>query len=358
VDRVALIMAGGSGERFWPLSRRTRPKQLLRLLDPDKTLLEMAIDRVEPLVGGENVYIATTPHLVEPVLEAIPGLETIHILAEPCKRNTSGCLIWATAHLLATRGTTDQIVAVLSADHSVGDVAAYRRALAVAMDHAAASEDIVVLGIEPTRAETGYGYIELEAHATELQPTPVVSFREKPTAETARAFVESGRFLWNAGTFFWRTSVFLAGLRQAQPEMYAALQEIAAALKSGDETRATQVFERLPSISIDYALMEKAKYLAVVPTACGWDDAGSWEALHRLLVQGGDGVAISGEALQIDSHNTLLLNTTNRLLCALGVDGLAIIQTEDATLVTPLARSQDVRLVVEEIQSRNREDLL
>ncbi|MCO5297681.1 MAG: sugar phosphate nucleotidyltransferase [Fimbriimonadaceae bacterium] len=355
MDTIAFIMAGGVGERFWPLSRARRPKQLLRLGSRDATLLEEAVARIEPLVGRDQIFVATGRLLATPVAEARCVPEG-NVLAEPAKRNTLGCLCWVAANELA-RGREDAAHAVLTADHKIGDPEAFRTSVAAAVETARATGGLVTLGIRPTRPETGYGYIEVD-HGTTL-PTGafrVAQFREKPNAEAAREYVDSGRFLWNSGMFFWTLRGFLAELERAQPEAFATTLRIAERLRAGDASGAESAFEDLPSISIDYALMERAEQVWVHEAGFAWDDLGAWDSLGRSLGSDEGGNTQVGDVLAVDCRNTTLLNEQKgQLLAAIGVEDLAIVCTADAILVVPNKDAQRVREIVERLRAERPE---
>jgi len=290
--RVGVVMAGGSGERFWPISRRLRPKQLLHLTQDQETMLGEAVSRVAPLIAPEDVYVVTGEHLVAAIREAGVGVPDENVIAEPCKRNTAGCLAYAAAHLLAKYGGDgdDLTMAVLTADHIIGDSEAFRATIRIAMDAAESEQALATVGMVPTRPETGYGYIQADAdplpqYAGSVQVYPVAAFHEKPDAARAEAFMQSGHYFWNGGMFFWRLSVFLAALAEASPNIAAAVRAMTDAMRAGDDGRVRQAFEALENISIDYALMERADNVVVARADFDWDDVGSWPALdgrHRL----------------------------------------------------------------------------
>lgn len=363
--RVAVVMAGGSGERFWPLSRRVHPKQLLKLTHPQKSMLAEAVDRVEPLVRKDNVYIATAAHLVESIREGMPQLSHERIHAEPYKRNTAGCLVWIAAQLLAEnpQAAENTTMAVLTADHRIAPEDGFRQTVKTAMDTAEETGSLVTIGIRPDRPETGYGYIEVaETGATEsgkIVVHPVRAFKEKPNRETAEKFVASGRYLWNSGTFFWCLDRFLSELEQAAPDLRQAVDAIAAHLRRGDIDSANQSFAEIRSISIDYALMERAKNVRVVEAAFDWDDVGSWDALDRTLPHDADGNVVSGSTLVIDTRRSIVLNENPALkICLVGVEDLTVVVTEDAIMICPKSRAQDVRQIVEKLRETGDEGRL
>ncbi len=363
VLRVAVIMAGGSGERFWPLSRKDRPKQLLRLADPQKTLLEQSIERIEPIVPRERVFVATARHLRDAVITETRGFPSGNVLCEPCKRNTAGALVYAAACLLSRFGKPERLsMAVLTADHRIADVTRFRQAAAAALTVAENHSSLVVMGIRPTRPETGYGYIEVMEHAEPVWRSPdgvcvmrAAGFREKPDRETAEHFLKTGNFLWNSGMFFWRVDVFLDELRAASPEHADAVSEIAEAIRAGDETSADERFTCLPDISIDYALMEKSNRVAVVQAEFDWDDIGAWDALDRSYPKDAEGNVTVGDPVIVSSRNCIVYNhagAENMAVGLVGCDNLAVIVSADGVLVVPKDRAQEVRKVVAELKRR------
>lgn len=355
VETIAFIMAGGVGERFWPLSRARRPKQLLRLGSRDQTLLEEAVERIEPLVGRENIFVATGRALAAPVAEA-GCVPSSNVLAEPAKRNTLGCLCWVAANELAA-GREDSAQAILTADHKIGDPSAFRTAVAAALATARETGGLVTLGIRPTRPETGYGYIELDATAPlATGARRVATFREKPDADAAREYVDSGRFLWNSGMFFWTLQGFLGELERTQPEAYATTLGMADRLRAGDVEGAAALFEALPAISIDYAVMERAAQVWVHEAGFAWDDLGAWDSLGRSLGTDADGNTAVGDVLAIDCRNTTLVNDQKGpLLAAVGVEDLAVVTTPDAILVVPNKDAQRVREIVDRLKAERPE---
>lgn len=360
MTRYAVIMAGGSGERFWPLSRVKRPKQLLRLASDDATLLEQTISRLKPLIQDEHTIIATAPHLVGPSQDALPNFPAENVRSEPHKRNTAGCLVWVAAQILASNpnARAEVSMAVLAADHRIAPDDGFRATISAALDVAENEGGIVTIGVRPTRPETGYGYIEVNASAPAIGTAqvpihPVGEFREKPDRETAESFLKSGHFLWNSGTFFWTLDTFLNELERAAPELYASVHEIAHYLKSGDQTAAEAAFERLPSISIDYALMEKATKVFVAEAAFEWDDVGSWDALDRSLACDAEANVQRGDTIAVQTQNSIIVNESTQLTtCVLGMDDVIVVVTDDAVMVCPKGRAQDVRKIVDELKSR------
>lgn len=350
MERSALVLAGGSGTRFWPASRRARPKQLLAL-DGERSMLEATVERLAGVVPAGNVWVATTPGLAAAVAERLGGRAAERILVEPAQRNTGPAIAAALAALPAP--ARDGVVAVLPADHRVADVAAFRASLAAALDAAAATDRMVALGVRPRWAETGFGYLELGAPVDGADDLRAVArFREKPDRATAEAFVASGRHLWNAGIFVFRGSTLLAELARHAPALAAGLAAMAR-----EPARRDELYRALPALSIDIAVMEKTDRLAALPLDCGWDDLGSWQALYEVLAGDADGNRARGRLVALDARDNLVF-APEGTVALLGVEGLVVVHTGDAVLVLPRERAQEVRRLVERLEASGRHDLL
>jgi mannose-1-phosphate guanylyltransferase len=357
----AVILAGGSGTRFWPASRRMRPKQLLGVgPDPNTSLLAATVRRLSPICSPERTWIATGEHLVAATREALPQLPPRAFLGEPVARNTAACIGWAA--MTIHRQDPDAVVMVLPSDHHVGNEAEFLRVIAVALG-SATNGPITTVGIRPTRPETGYGYLEVGAEVA-AGVHRVTRFVEKPDAARAAAYLESGRYLWNSGMFFFRAATLLDAIAQHLPALAAGLREIDAAVgRDPDPTKTLrEVFASLPSVSIDHGVMEHQSLLHVVPGAFDWSDLGSWESAWELGQKDAAGNVLVGRATVLDGHNNLVqdLRTDGRrrVVVAVGVQDLCIVDTEDALLILPRDRAQDVRLAVEHLRAGGDDDLL
>ena len=343
----AVIMAGGAGTRFWPASRSLRPKQLLPLAGSGESLLAATVDRLAPLVSRDRVLVVTGERIGQATRDALPGVKPEHILFEPAARNTAPCVAWASA--VIEKMDPDAIVMVLPSDHYITDEPAFRGVLETAVAAAAAGR-LTTIGIVPTRAETGYGYIEvggeLGGGAKE-----VVRFVEKPNRERAEQFLAGGKHLWNAGMFFFRASHMMKLFAEHQPDIAAGVKAIA-----DDPTKLKSIFPTLNSISVDNAIAEKAGGLAVVPGDFGWNDVGSWESAYELGTKDAAGNVLSEGSLAIDGNRNLV--RSKKFVALVGVDDLVVVETEDALLVMPRSRAQDVKLVVEALKAAKRDSLL
>lgn len=361
--RYAVIMAGGSGERFWPASRRARPKQLLRLTDPDLSMIEEAIERIAPLIPRERILIATSEILQQPIAEALPALPRENILAEPEKRNTAACLALAAAHLEHRHGEEDTVMAVLTADHQIGEPDRFRATVARALDFAAREDALVTIGVVPTRAETGYGYIEVAppapgAPVTKGDPLRVLRFREKPSEPIAREYAKSGHHYWNSGMFFWRVSTLQKGLAHHMADLEIAERAMVDAIGGRGGRSLRDVFLPLADVSIDIGLMERANNVFVVPADFPWDDVGAWDALERTRTPDDAGNVVAGDAVLVDVRDSIVFNEPGgdaMAVAVIGLDGVIVATTPDGILVCPKERAQDVKLAVAELRRRGRE---
>jgi len=345
----ALILAGGSGTRFWPLSRKRRPKQLLAL-EGEQSLLRETVDRLRPLVEPAAVWVCTTRALAEDVRRELPDVPPQQILLEPEGRNTAPAIGWSVRSM--PEEARRDVVVVLPSDHRVGDPAAFRDSLARAARAVQREDRIMTLGVTPRWPETGYGYLELEERAEEEGVRRVRRFVEKPDLAAAERYVASGNHLWNAGIFLFRGTTLLDVLARHQPALHQGLEAIAAAPERVDE-----LYPRLPADSIDYAVMEKLDSIATLPLDCGWSDLGSWAALDEVLARDDQGNTGRGDVLALESAGNLLFSDAGTI-AVLGVSGLVVVRTGDSVLVIPKERSQEVRKLVQELASRGREDLL
>jgi mannose-1-phosphate guanylyltransferase len=367
-------MAGGSGERFWPLSRQNHPKQLLRLTRPDQTMLEEAVWRLAPIIPPEDIYVVTGRHLVESIREARVGVPDKNVIAEPCKRNTTGCLAYAAAHILATyTEPNDDLsradvqsrlsMAVVTADPAILDAEAFRETIAAALSAAEQHDALGVIGIVPSRPDTGYGYISvsgapLSGSATGVAVYPVAHFHEKPSREKAEEFIESGRCFWNSGMFFWSLSTFMRELETAQPAVARAVIAMAEAMRLGEHDEVTRIFEGMENISIDYALMERARNVVMARAGFSWDDVGAWPALERTQPRDENGNVIVGNPVAVGCSNCIVYDATDPAkhdvaVAVVGTEDLVVVVTDDAVLVIPKERAQDVRYAVAELKRRN-----
>lgn len=352
----ALILAGGRGTRFWPRSRRKHAKQVLQIAG-SQTMIQATAERLAPVVPPERTWILTSRELRDVIVRQLPQVPPHQVLAEPVPRNTAPAIGLA-AHLLASEDP-DAVMGVFPSDHLVAYPRKYLRFVRAAF-RAAAEDKLVVFGIQPRHPETGFGYVELPkgVQAGALEAYPVARFREKPDLATARRFLRAGRFFWNSGMFFWRARVFLDELRRHLPKTATLLSSLPRAGSAQFRRALAQIFPRCESISVDYAVLEKARN--VVGFACddfGWSDVGSWNAVHELWPKDASGNAVRGEALALASRGNYV-DAPGKLVALVGVDGLAIVDTPDALLVVRRSEAQRVSELVKMLEKQNRQDLL
>jgi mannose-1-phosphate guanylyltransferase len=347
--KVAVIMAGGRGTRFWPRSRGKRPKQFLAMVG-EETLLNATVSRLAGSFRDEDVYIVTTEELAEECRRMLPQLPAGNVLVEPEGRNTAPCLALALA--IIEGRTPEGVMVVLSADSWIGDNDKFLEDIDIAVNHAAAKRDLVTFGIRPTYPETGYGYIETEGEGPVLGAT---AFREKPDYEKAVEYLESGRHFWNAGMFVWTLQDLRAELTRHCPEILAPLDAWVA--QGAEASALAQAYGRLPKLSIDYALMEKSDRVAVVPARFRWSDVGSWPAVVEFHESDASGNVVQGDVILLESNNCAVFGG-KRLIAGSGLEDLIIVDETDALLICRKDRAQDVKTIVERLGALGRNDLL
>ncbi|MSP24683.1 MAG: mannose-1-phosphate guanylyltransferase [Myxococcales bacterium] len=353
----AVVLAGGAGTRFWPASRRSHPKQLLSLVGGEM-LLAATVRRIAPIAQGEQLLIATGSQLVDVTLAATPSLTRAQLLVEPMARNTAPCIGWAATTI--ARRDPDAVVVVLPADQFIADEPAFLDTVRVAIDSAARGV-ITTIGIKPTHAETGYGYIE--AVPASGRVWEVARFVEKPGRAQAEAFLAAGTFLWNAGMFVFRARDMLAAIRAHLPALADGLEHLDALAARGDEAAGlAELFATLPSSSIDTAVMEKLATLAVVPGDFGWSDVGSWLTAAELAEKDANGNSAPASAVFVGARDNHVVDlredSAGRVIALVGVSGLVVVETADALLIVRREDSQRVREVVDALILRGRPGLV
>jgi len=375
----AVILAGGRGTRFWPRSRTRTPKQLLNIVG-NQTMLEQTVARLRPLISPERIWSVTNAEQTAALKKQLPSASRKRVLTEPIGRNTAAAIALAAIHIRhAAKG--DALMAVLPADHYIGQPQKYRSILAAALNVAKEPGRMVVLGIPPARPETGFGYVERTAEAFDSSGFPVFAvrrFTEKPALAVAQECVASGNYHWNAGMFFWRVSTFLDNLQRHLPQTHADLEKLAASIGTrAYEKKLRAIYSKLENISVDYAILERATQQSgapqvfVIPAEVGWSDIGSWAAVYELLAASGDvvtGLSVSPSpsssgsifvtpGTAIDSHGNLI-SVPGKFTALVGVDNIVVVETPDALLICPRNRAQDVAKVVKQLEEQKRRDLL
>jgi mannose-1-phosphate guanylyltransferase len=360
----AVIMAGGGGTRLWPLSRRERPKQALRL-SGDRTLFQLAIDRLLPILPVRNIVVATVASQAEMLREQAPDVPPENFILEPDPRGTASVI--GLAAITLRRRSEDGIMACLTADHFIASVERFRLVLQAAREVAERGL-LVTLGIKPTYPSTGYGYIERGEPLEQARGVPVyrlAAFREKPALEVAQAYLATEKYSWNSGMFIWKIDRILEEMRRQMPELAAGLTVVEGALGSSGEAAVLEgVWQTLTPQTLDYGIMEHAERAALIPAEdLGWYDIGSWERLLEALPLDALGnLVLGGKTIQEDTSNSLIYQDPGgekaRLIAALGLNELVIVDTPDVLLVCAKERSEDVRKLVERLGSEGLDEYL
>lgn len=356
----AVIMAGGVGTRFWPQSRRNLPKQFLRMTG-DQTLIQQAATRCQPAIPNDRLWVVTgAAHAVETARQ-LPEIPASQILVEPCGRNTAPCIGLAAIHLLAV--DPDAVMLVMPADHVIQPTEKFQRAVSQAATLIESDPNSLVLfGVEPTYPATGFGYIQRgERVETEFCPTyQVRSFQEKPNLLTASRFMATSQYYWNCGIFVWRAQTILDALKEFSPEIAERLERIQAGIVSGNWEKSLETeFPQMPSISIDYAVLEKASgRVAVLEAPFEWDDVGSWHALPRLFAADGDHNTIDGLCCAVDTEGCIIRSSDSHLVAAIGLKDVIIVHTPTATLVADKRDEGALKKLIAELEKRKLTDYL
>ena len=348
-----VILAGGSGTRFWPYSRSSRPKQLLNIVG-EKSMLQMTVDRLKKVKKITDVYIITRKDLHAQIIKEIDGVDPENVIVEPSGKNTAPAIGMMAA--LFGLNNPDEIMGVFPADHLIVGHRNFEKAINTADFIARKDENLVTIGIKPTFASTAYGYIQYDENSEidHFDAYHVKAFAEKPHAKLAKRFLRSGDFLWNAGMFFWRVSTFMDSLSEYLPELHDSLTKIAPKLSSGESI--DHLWDLIEPESIDYGLLEKASNIYVVSGEFQWNDIGSWNALYDILSTSKDGNIIKGNGEIINGKNNLI-HSNGRLTAIVGADDLVVVNTDDATLVVPNDKVEDVKELIEVLKANGKGNL-
>ncbi len=351
-------MAGGTGKRFWPWSRGKNPKQFLNIFS-EKSLLEETLDRLPSLVNNEDIYIITTSSQKKKMVNLIKNIPEENIIAEPIGRDTAACI--GLGAILMKEKDPDEVQIVLPSDHIINDVENFREVICKAAKLAKKKNCLVTIGIKPSYPNIGYGYIQYNIDKKEdlgEDIYKVKTFAEKPNIETARRFLDSGDFLWNSGMFIWKVSTILNEIEKSLPELYEGLIEIEKNINEKNiYSLIRKVYGRLRSISIDYGIMEKAKDVYVIKADFGWSDIGSWSEVYRLGKKDENMNVISGNVVLRESHGNLI-NSKKKLLTAIGINDMIIIDTNDVLLICPKEKAQHVKELVDYLKRKDMKEFL
>jgi len=355
---IAVIMAGGSGTRFWPRSTKKEPKQFLPLAG-ERSLLAETAKRIEPLIPPERVLVVTGADFVEQTRREIPGIPPENVIGEPLGRNTAPCVALAAA-VVGARWGDDTVMLVLPADHHIAGPERFLQFLEVGGAYCCGEKALLTFGIEPVRPETGYGYLEIGRAAAEIDGISVrqvIRFVEKPDRPTAEGYLAAGNYLWNSGMFLWRADAIREALETHMPESRGPMERFAGADPSRLSQTLAEEYPHMPAQSIDYAVMEKAENVVAIATDFPWSDVGSWDALDDLLEPDGESNRVVGHHLGVDSRGCIVF-APKRLVATIGVENLIVVETDDAVLVCPRDRAQDVKRVVERLREEGGESFL
>jgi len=350
-------MAGGVGSRFWPYSRNHRPKQFLDFFGTGRSLLQQTIDRFRPIVPIENVLIVTNVMYRDFILEQIPDLKSEQILCEPARRNTAPCIAYAVAHISARTCSANIVVA--ASDHLIMQEDEFRRVISTGLDFVEKHDVLLTLGMRPTRPETGYGYIQMDNEKERIELAglnvcPVKTFTEKPNAELAKVFLDSGEFLWNSGIFMWNLQTIRHAFRTHQPDIAAVFRRGEHMMGTPEENAFIQeVFPTLPSISVDYGIMEKADNVYVMEASFGWSDLGTWGSLYSLSPKDeNDNVSLKSEALFYNAHGNVVTLESGKLAVIQGLDNYIVAEADGVLLICKQKDEQSIRQMVTDAEMK------
>ena len=351
-------MAGGVGTRFWPRSRVKRPKQLLNIVD-DQTMIQATIARLDNLIPYEQTYIVTTKPQKEEIFNQLPFLKSKNLIIEPKGKNTAPCI--GLAAIILKQQNPEAVMAVLPADHRIQNETHFRKVLAAAEILAARNDCLVTLGINPTYPSTGYGYIQINEKKDEvsgLEAYKVKTFAEKPDQKTAERFLKSGDFFWNSGMFIWKIETILSEIEKSLPDLYDGLMEIEKSLGTKNEKEVIQkVYCQIKSISIDYGVMEQSTNVFVLKGEFEWNDVGSWEEVYKISSKDSKKNVLFGNHLLKESTGCLI-DVPKRFVGAIGIENLIVVETDDALLICPRNKAQEVKELVDTMNQKKMDEYL
>ena len=355
MELFVVIMAGGVGSRFWPRSKQEKPKQLIRIFG-ENTMIQDTVNRVEGLVEPENILIITNQVQKEQILKQLPQLKKENIIAEPFGKNTAACI--GLASILIHNKNKDAVTIILPADHLIQNKREFHKVLKKAAKFAYKSDGLVTIGIQPTRPETGYGYIQISDEEVEKGIYKIQTFAEKPNLLTAKRFLKSGDFVWNSGMFIWKTETILQEIKTYLPELYEGLLNLEKAIGTKSfEKVLTKVYGQLVSISIDYGIMEKSQKVFLTKGNFSWSDVGSWEEVYQLSKKNKNNNAEIGDVYTEDTSGSYVFSP-KKFTAVVGLENIIVINTDDALLICNRDSAQDVKHIVEYLKMENRDELI
>lgn len=356
MKRTALIMAGGRGERFWPKSRKTLPKQFLSLTGDGKTMIQLTVERILPLVEMDDIYIVTNKDYRQLVREQLPEIPERNILCEPVGRNTAPCIGLGTMHI--NQKYDDAVMMVLPSDHLIKQKKLFVDILGQACEIAEEDGNIVTVGITPSYPETGYGYIKFLTEKKKGSAFKVEKFVEKPNMDKAKEYLASGDYLWNSGMFMWKVSTILNKMQTLLPQIYQKLTQIGEAIGTPEEDKVLQeVFPTVESISVDYGILEKTDSIYTLPGDFGWDDVGSWLAVSRVRGTDENNNVLTGNVLAVDTTDCVV-EAQEKLIATVGLKNLVVVDTKDAMLICEKEKANDIKKVLETLRNDDRQEYL
>ena len=354
----AVIMAGGSGTRFWPLSKSKTPKQLLNLTG-DRTLIQKTIHRIKPIIKLKNIFIVTANSQVKKIKEQLAEIHPQNIIDEPFGKNTAPCIGLAAIHI--KKRDPKGVMVVMPADHLIKNEEKFREIISLGARIASEKDCLITIGIKPSYPETGYGYIHAGEEFVKNGKAKIFRvnrFVEKPDIRRARRFVNSGDYFWNGGIFIWKVEAILEMIKRFLPDLYGGLAEIEKVLGTDREKKVIKnVYSRVESISIDYGIMERAKNTAVIPCDIEWNDVGTWMALYDILEKDKFNNAVVGKHVGIDTDGCVI-HSPKKIVATIGIKDIVIVATRNAVLVCPKGKAQDVKKIVELLKSKGLKEYL
>ncbi len=356
-NNYCIIMAGGIGSRFWPMSRNNFPKQFIDILGTGKTLIRQTYERFLSVCPKENIYIVTNEAYLDHVFTQIPELKKEQVLAEPQRRNTSPCIAYASMKIFSVNPDANLVIA--PSDHVITDEKKFQEAVLKGLDFTAKNSSLLTIGIHPSRPDTGYGYIQFNGDDSpeEFKISKVKTFTEKPNLEMAKFFLKSGEFLWNAGIFLWNAKTIIKAFEDLMPDMYALFQEGKEMLNTpGEAEYIKNAYTQCKNISIDYGILEKAKNVFVLSAEFGWSDLGTWKSLYEQLPHDTNGNAIVGPHVMVDNTKNCIVNMSNNKLAVIqGLENFIVVETDNVLLICPKDDEQGVRNLVNDVKLKKGE---
>lgn len=349
----AIIMAGGIGSRFWPISRTSYPKQFIDILGTGKTLIQSTYDRFLKICPKENIYVVTNDSYIELVKTQLPDMEYSQILGEPVMRNTAPCVAYGCFKIL--NGNADAVITVAPSDHLILDEAGFVNTINQSLETAQKNQCLITLGIKPSRPDTGYGYIQYTEDVLDNAFHKVKTFTEKPTLEIATTFIQSGDFLWNAGIFVWTAKAITEAFKKYLPEMHEIFEEANPVYNTDNEKAyVSQVYQQCTNISIDYGIMEKADNVYVLPSEFGWSDLGTWASIYQLAQKDEAGnAAIPQEKVILYESNNCMVNVPDeKLVIIQGLNDYIVVEANNTLLICPRSQEQNVKKVVADVKQK------